>query len=350
MCCDNAILTIGPLDSSVLDRFQLGPLVSSGLWRGVRASMDLNRGPYNGQLEFVEAMATNEIRFIETHARPRKNYHRSSTEPELPDEVLDLLNRYLQLASAMVPPSGTDDTHSPTLWHPDLHLDNVFVDPESRQITRIIDWQSAAVMPLFYQCGIARMFQHPGTVADGWTLAELPENYDNLDQTEKAKIDSDRKSETCHKYYEAETKIQNPRHWAALKLENASVRTEPSRLVVNVWEDRDVFFLRRALLSLVEQWQDLCPGSGKCPVSFNECELALHAAEEESMSNVGEILRLFRDRWGLPPNGMVDPTEFDQIRTAVEELRISFIESADDEAERELFAKLWPYQVQTPKS
>ncbi|XMA15244.1 hypothetical protein WAI453_008035 [Rhynchosporium graminicola] len=98
------------------------------------------------------------------------------------------------------------------------------------------------------------MFQHPGTVADGWTLAELPENYDNLDQTEKAKIDSDRKSETCHKYYEAETKIQNPRHWAALKLENASVRTEPSRLVVNVWEDRDVFFLRRALLSLVEQW------------------------------------------------------------------------------------------------
>ncbi|CZS94408.1 uncharacterized protein RCO7_10123 [Rhynchosporium graminicola] len=172
------------------------------------------------------------------------------------------------------------------------------------------------------------MFQHPGTVADGWTLAELPENYDNLDQTEKAKIDSDRKSETCHKYYEVETKIQNPRHWAALKLENASVRTEPSRLVVN----------------------DLCPGSGKCPVSFNECELALHAAEEESMSNVGEILRLFRDRWGLPPNGMVDPTEFDQIRTAVEELRISFIESADDEAERELFAKLWPYQVQTPKS
>ncbi|CZS94406.1 uncharacterized protein RCO7_10124 [Rhynchosporium graminicola] len=110
MCCDNAILTSGPLDSSVLDRFQLGPLVSSGLWRGVRASMDLNRGPYNGQLEFVEAMATNEIRFIETHAHPRKNYHRSSTETELPDEVLDLLNRYLQLASAMVPPSGTDDT------------------------------------------------------------------------------------------------------------------------------------------------------------------------------------------------------------------------------------------------
>lgn len=60
----------------------------------------------------------------------------------------------------MFPPKSLDDTHSPTLWHPDLHLDNIFVDPESQQITRIIDWQSAAVMPFFYQCGIARIFWH----------------------------------------------------------------------------------------------------------------------------------------------------------------------------------------------
>ncbi|PVH84672.1 hypothetical protein DL98DRAFT_651429 [Cadophora sp. DSE1049] len=344
MRIDNAIITNVSLDSSVLERFKLGPLVSSGLWRGERAGMDMNRGQYNGPLEFVEAMATNEIQFIKTLARPRMNYHRSSTKPELPEEVLDLLDRYLRLAPAMVPPSDTDDTHSPTLWHPDLHLDNVFVDPESKQITRIIDWQSATVMPFFYQCGVSRMFQHPGTVADGWALSELPEDYDSLDQSEKAKIDRDRESEICHKYYEAETKSKNPRHWAALKLDSADVRTEPSRLVVNVWEDRDVFFLRRALLSIVDQWQHLCPESDICPVSFNEQELALHAAEEESMSNVGEILRLFRENWGLPPNGMVDPTEFDQIHTAVAELRTSFIEGADDEAERELFAKLWPYQ------
>lgn len=62
------------------------------------------------------------------------------------------------------------------------------------------------------------------------------------------------------------------------------------------------------------------------------------------MSNVGEILTLFRGNWGLPPNGMVDPTEFNQIRTAVAELRNFFIGSADDEAERELFERLWPYQ------
>ena len=95
-------------------------------------------------------MGTNEIQYVKTYAHPRMNYHRSSTEPELPDEVLTLLERYLQLSPAMVPPKSLDDTHLPTLWHPDLHLDNVFVDPESQQITRIIDWQSAAVVPFFY--------------------------------------------------------------------------------------------------------------------------------------------------------------------------------------------------------
>ena len=111
-------------------------------------------------------MAINEMRFIKTHARPRINYHRSSTEPELPDEVLDLFDQYLQLTLAMVPPLGTDDTHSPTLWHPDLHLDNVFIDPKSKKTTHIIDWQSATVMPFFYQCGVSRMFQYPGIVAN----------------------------------------------------------------------------------------------------------------------------------------------------------------------------------------
>jgi hypothetical protein len=52
------------------------------------------------------------------------------------------------------------------------------------------------------------------------------------------------------------------------------------------------------------------------------------------MSNIGEILRLFRDNWGLLPNGMVDPAGFDQVRAAVMELRDSFSESAGDEAER----------------
>lgn len=35
-----------------------------------------------------------------------------------------------------------DAEEGPTaLWHPYLHLDNVFVDPETQEITSFIDWQ-----------------------------------------------------------------------------------------------------------------------------------------------------------------------------------------------------------------
>jgi hypothetical protein len=47
-----------------------------------------------------------------------------------------------------------------------LHLDNVFSDPKSKQTTRVIDWQSAAVLPFFYQYGVATMFKHQETVSD----------------------------------------------------------------------------------------------------------------------------------------------------------------------------------------
>jgi Ser/Thr protein kinase RdoA (MazF antagonist) len=116
--------------------------------------------------------------------------------------MLNLLDRYLQLASAMGPPQSINDAHSPTLWHPDLHLNNVFVDPQSKQITHIIDWQSAAVLPFFYQCGVPTMFKHPGRpVPDDMTVwPKGPENYHSLEKGEKEKIDNLIGSECLHKY------------------------------------------------------------------------------------------------------------------------------------------------------
>ncbi|MCJ1308962.1 hypothetical protein MMC25_002617 [Agyrium rufum] len=238
-------------------------------------------------------MAENEKTLFKVYARPRVNYARSFTEPESPDEMLNHLDRYIQLAPAMVPPQSSDDTHSPTLWHPDLHLDNVLVDPESKRITRVIDWQSAVILPLFYQCGVPTMFKHRGPVSDDMTIwPERPENYHSLAPDEKEMIDNVIGSESLHKYYLAMTHNQNPRYWAALQLQD-DVRTQPTRIVQNVWKDRDVFFLRRALIRIVDRWEVLCPDSGPCPVSFSEQERNLFAHEEENRGYVSEILTLF---------------------------------------------------------
>jgi len=60
------------------------------------------------------------------------------------------------------------------------------------------------------------------------------------------------------------------------------------------------------------------------------------------MSDVGEIMRIFRDGWGLPANGMVEPSRFEEIRAAVEELKAEFIAEAGEDAEKA--ARIWPYQ------
>jgi hypothetical protein len=274
------------------------------------------------------------------------NHARSLTEPELPKDMLDLLNQYLRLAPAMVPPPPltAEDTHSSTLWHPDPHLDNVFVDPKSKKITNVIDWQGAAALPFFYQCGVPTMFRHRGAVSNDLTIwPKRPDNYDSLEEDEKEEIDNLIKSECLHKCYLAITRKKNPRHWAALQSQDDE-RIHPIRIIQNVWEDLDVFFLRRALIRIVNRWEDLSPTGGLCPVTFNEQEMALFQHEEENNDVVCEILGIFKKKWGLSADGIVDPARFDEMKTELAQMRDAFIEAADNEEDRLLAEKLWPYQ------
>ena len=359
------ISTAQELSSSKTDRYRLGPHVADKLWRDDSGSSSPDRGPCKWSLcfyqscinasksadstpfAFVEAMAKNEMSYVEQHANPRLNYYRSTTEPERPSEATSLLERYLKIANAMIPvhdPETSKHVTLSTLWHPDLHLDNVFVDPNSKKLTSIIDWQWTAVLPLYYQSGIPRAFESPGPVLDGAQLSQLPRDYATLPQEERTRIDVMRQSEACQKFYEIETSFKNPRHWAALQLDNLDLRRRPTRLALGLWDSKNLFFFRKALMEIKEQWTELCPDSGQCPINFSKEELDLHVYEEENQQGIGGVLKLFKDRWSLSTDGMVDPADFAQTKAAIDEYRKVFLESADDEAEKALFAKLWPYQ------
>ncbi|KAK0111553.1 hypothetical protein ONS95_001904 [Cadophora gregata] len=215
--------TSTPLSSQILNRFTMGPLVSNEFWSGQKSEIDLNRGPYGSPEKFIEATARNTRKFIEEYALPRMNYHRSLTEQEMPHEMLDLLERYLQLAPAMVPPQPSEDLdiHAPTLWHPDLHPNNIFINPESKKISHIIDWQSTSSLPLFYHSHVSTVIKHHGptlTVLDdlnSWT--EPPQNYNSMAPDEKTYIDNAIGSEFLHKYYLSSTRVKNPTRWAVLQ-------------------------------------------------------------------------------------------------------------------------------------
>ncbi|EPE27517.1 hypothetical protein GLAREA_04308 [Glarea lozoyensis ATCC 20868] len=191
------------------------------------------------------------------------------------------------------------------------------------------------------------MFKHKGVVSDDMTLLpKRPDNYHSLEQNEKEMIDNTIKSEIIHRYYLAVTHNRNPRHWVALQLYDEA-RTQPTRIVQGVWEDGDIFFLRRSLITIVNRWEDLCSGSGPCPVSFSEQEMAQYAHEEENRGYISEILTLFRNNWGLPPDGSVEAARFDEIQTELTKMRDAFVGSTENEEDELLAEKLWPYQDTT---
>ncbi|KAK0105179.1 hypothetical protein ONS95_004424 [Cadophora gregata] len=343
-------ITMAGIESPLtLERFRMGPLVTIDQWQGQKTSMSLNRGPFQGALDFIRQRAINEKSYVEKHAMPRLNYARSSIELEQPEEMLGLLDKYLKLTPAMLPPATPDHIDAATLWHPDLHLDNLLIDASTLQIASVIDWQATLATPFYYQCGVPKMVCHREPVSlDLSTFPKLPDNFNDLDEDGKKYAQNMHKSEHLHQYYLRITKRDNPKHWTALQLQN-DVRVQPIRIVQQVWDDNTVFFLRRALLRIMANWESLCPGAGPCPVNTEE-EASAFDSELENREFVSDVLNLMQKNYGLPPDGTVFPSKYDEVQAELERLRTCGLEAADNDQERLCVEKLWPYQDNVDKA
>ena len=298
----------------------------------------------HGALDFVRSKAISEKHFLEKYGRPRMNYARSRVELEQPEEMSELLDKYLKLTPAMIPPPTPDDIDASTLWHPDLHLDNLFINPSTLQVTSVIDWQATTAAPLFFQCGVPKMVRHREPVS--LDLSNWPkrcDNYEDLGQDEKDYAEKMHRSEHLHQYYLRITRRDNPRHWTALQLHN-ELRVQPIQIVQQVWENNTMFFLRRALMRIAANWETLCPGAGPCPASFSEEDFALFNREVEKREFVSDTLNFIQKSYGLNPDGTIEPNKYNEIQTELKRLKAICLEAAENDEERFNVERLWPYQ------
>ncbi|KAF9510118.1 hypothetical protein BS47DRAFT_1364809 [Hydnum rufescens UP504] len=115
-------------------------------WRGERASMNIDRGPWRLPADFLAAVARSEIAWITEHARPRAyiDYERTDDPPATHIETLE---RYIRAVQA----PGIAPQHpvfQPTLWHPDLNPTNIITTSAidtAIGLRSVIDWQHAYV-------------------------------------------------------------------------------------------------------------------------------------------------------------------------------------------------------------
>ncbi|KAH7408181.1 phosphotransferase enzyme family protein [Phaeosphaeria sp. MPI-PUGE-AT-0046c] len=332
------------VQESTHEQYAMGPLTTAELWSGARVQLNFDRGPWKCPQAYARALGAYELSRIRANAKPRANYYRSSTEAELPSDAFELLAKYEQVASFLAPAPQDEPAATNVLWHPDLHLDNVFVDPDSYKITGIVDWQSTIVAPLFYQSGVHRAFRHYKSVREGWVMPVKPENFETLTLDEQKRIDHDLESETLQKYYELQTMKRVPLHWDVLRRKSVPTLRKPVWLVTGAWENQDLFFLRDSLITLVVQWNTIFGEDTQCPITFSKKELELHAKEEENMDGVGKMLSLLQDQDVLPADGMVEPEDYQTAVENCQKYKDIFLSAARDEDEKELYSKLWPYQ------
>lgn len=67
------------------------------------------------------------------------------------------LEKYLKIAPYLVP--SDKSLHKPTLRHPDLQPNNIFVSKDL-DIVGLIDWQYCSALPLFLAAGIPQYIQN----------------------------------------------------------------------------------------------------------------------------------------------------------------------------------------------
>lgn len=275
------------------------------------------------------------------------NYYRDGEKPELPCEILDLIDKYLSITAYMTESSKAErDIYTPTLWHSDLHLNNIFVDPTTNVITSIIDWQSTQIAPLVLQAKIPRMVRHIHALEPGWILPEKASNYENLDPKDKLKADKLHESALCQKYYEVLSAKRNPLHYSAL-CHNDTMEIpfcQPLRAVCGAWKNRQVFKLRSNLISIRENWQQIGTAEEMCPIHFTEDELKLHEEELSNIDYIEQMMEGFQEAGILPADGRVDPEDFDYLQNMNHLQREQYLSMAVDEPERKVMEKIWPYQ------
>lgn len=240
--------------------------------------------------------------------------------PETPSDYITLLKDYMALSPYLASYPSTELPNR--ISHPDLHLDNIFVDPGTNRITCIIDWQQACVSPISLQRSHPQMLElsalsHPG----------------------KGKDERDLLSH----YYNA-IKESDPVRWKVLADPLLQVKTNPISLVPGCWDREDLFSLRAALITAVAHWDAIGLHGTPCPVKFGEEELLRHQDEMDLLEGISTILHQLQNDGLIPLGGMVRPGYYDRAMELNNYFRNEFINLAENEHQRELHSKVWPYQ------
>ncbi|KAF2995261.1 hypothetical protein E8E13_003826 [Curvularia kusanoi] len=164
--------------------FVVGPTTHRTFFDHKRDLVEVHRGPWPTIEEYLHSRAARELACINkfsTYPGQQGLFGGPGQYCPAKELKVEVLQDYQKIAKHIVPKNSA--LRKPTLWHGDLHVENIFVDPSNpTKISNIIDWQAVNASPLFLQARHPSLIEFDGPTPQGFGPIELPEDFDQMSE------------------------------------------------------------------------------------------------------------------------------------------------------------------------
>lgn len=282
------------------------------------------------------------------HGRARYPFDRAYRESfgfqrSNPLEHEQSIRTYLDLVPHLVPlPS---ELHKPTLRHPDLQPNNIFVS-EDLNVVGLIDWQHCSILPLFLAAEIPKYFQNNDDEQSlRFTRPEMPEGLDEMEEHERAAALELYRRRHLHYFYLGCCMKFNEPHYQALDLRGETLRRKLFSNAGEPWEGNNIA-LKSALVLLMRCWNGIMQRDDgtvpPCPLSFTDDEAEATMKIQINLEEVDSMLGPIREGLAINSDGWTSHDQYDAAMALAKQLKQEALEMSD-EHERPMLLRHWPF-------
>ncbi|KAI4173635.1 MAG: hypothetical protein LQ343_002810 [Gyalolechia ehrenbergii] len=331
-------------------RFAIGPCTGREFFDNGRATVEFDRGPWSSVEDYRLAIGRREIDSI-------------ASLPQLPKSPLTLcgphsykptrekkiaaLENYLKLVKYVLP---TDESlNTSYLWHPDLHTENIYVDPnDPTRIVGLIDWQSADLLPLFDHARQPYILDYDGPQLKGLERPKLAENHKDLSPDERRRALSLYESSSLVALYRKLTYDQNKPLYRAMGYCD-TISYDILVFAQNLLVDGEAHY-QALVADLQNCWADLpgvrSRGNPLFPFQFSDEGLA--AIENNVVAAIRgmEYMKRIGQKTGelWPEKGLVRHDQYEDAKEAIKQAKLELYDHLGlDEGERAEWNATWPF-------
>jgi hypothetical protein len=253
---------------------------------------------------------------------------------------LRAVDLYLQIHKHVAP--SDIDVRKPVIWHQDLHVENVFVDPNApTRVTSIIDWQSTEIAPLFVQARVPQFLEHDGPRAEGLERPRLPPNFDALEPAEQQKVNRLTLDQGLWVAYKIWIRARIPAFWKALEFQETAA-FELLLCARTLLEDGEAIYAAR-LLDLLEEVDASVRDSGvEIPADI---AAEIRSDSKDAIEGM-KAMSMIKDTIGdlFPERGVVRAEQYKYAKNALAQCKEQILDMyARSDADRMAWNASWPF-------